>query len=293
MPPRILPKRLPSVILVAGVALAGYYLLAFKPLSAKVLAAEKPLVVAWERLVAANQTNPACAGLDLENFTERLQELRSSATNLETAGRLAQNRIALDPRILRQMADSFQLLDFQDERLQRNQQLVRISAEKGVTLEPGAANGLPEYASDIPEPSLLWARLHLANQLLLTAIQCKVGTLRTLTQLPPVLHSTRTDSGVFLEELPMRLELTGPMDAVTRFLICLPLTGSELKPMGLAESMTNKPALFIDQLLIRKLAPDKPEHVQVEMTVVGFAPGIPAGPGPSAAPDKDRAWLKP
>ncbi len=292
MPTRI-PKRLPSVILVAGVAVAGYYLLAVKPLSAKVLAAEKPLVIAWERLVAANQTNPACAGLDLDNFTERLQELRASATNLETAGRLAQSRIALDPLIVRQMADSFQLLDFQDERLQRAQQLVRLAGEKGVALEPGAANGLPEYAADTPEPSLLWARLHLAHQLLLTAIHCKVGTLRSLTQLPPVFHSTKKDAGVFLEELPMRLELTGPMDAVTRFLISLPLKGAELKPMGIAEAMTNKPAFFIDQLLIRKLAPDKPEHVQVEMTVVGFAPGIPSGPEPSAAPDRDRPWKKP
>lgn len=293
MPSRILPKRLPSVILVAAVAVAGYYLLAFKPLSAKVRAAERPLVIAWEKLVAANQTNPACAGLDLDNFTDRLQDLRASATNLETAGRLAQNRIALEPRVLRQMADSFQLLEFQDERLQRVQQLGRLAGEKGVALEPGATNGLPEYSGDAPEPSLFWARLHLSHQLLLTAIHSKVGTLRSLTQLPPVSHSTRSDAAVFLEELPMRLELTGPMDAVTRFLISLPLKGAELKPLGIAEVMTNKPAFFIDQLLIRKLAPDKPEHVQVELTVVGFAPGLPSGPAPSAAPDRDRAWIKP
>jgi hypothetical protein len=70
----------------------------------------------------------------------------------------------------------------------------------------------------------------------------------------------------------MRLELIGPMDAVSRFLVSLPLLPAELPRVGLGPGLTNKPALFIDQVLLRKYAPERPHEAQLELTVCGFVP---------------------
>jgi hypothetical protein len=93
-----------------------------------------------------------------------------------------------------------------------------------------------------------------------------------VAQLPPVSHASRREGRVLFEEIPMRIEVLGPIEAVSRFLTSLPLRGAELEATQLAAVLTNKPPLFINHLLARKAAPDKPGDVRVELVVSGFVP---------------------
>ena len=68
----------------------------------------------------------------------------------------------------------------------------------------------------------------------------------------------------------MRIELTGAIANVARFLQTLPLRADEIQASGLPAAPTNKPALFIDRLVLRKQSPDKPDEVRVSLRAVGF-----------------------
>jgi len=272
MPSSFKAWRLPAITVWLAAALAVYYFAVFQRLSHRAAGLDRELTNTWQRFVVAGQAGPATEGLNLTNCEELLSRLDAGITNLTTAQRLVQSRIGLPAEVRAKMGESFWLIDFQNERFQRAAQLAQLAKEKGVALEPGATNGLPEYAADMPAPALLWPRLHMANHLLLTAIHCKVGALRSLSQLPSLSHRAAANQSVFLEELPMRLELIGPMDSISRFLVSLPLLPAELPSAGLGPGLTNKPALFIDQVLLRKYAPERPHDAQLELTVCGFVP---------------------
>jgi hypothetical protein len=71
--------------------------------------------------------------------------------------------------------------------------------------------------------------------------------------------------------------MVGPMNALMRFLVSLPLRPPELKAVGL-EALTNKPALFVGRILLRKHAPDRPNDVHLEMTLSGMVSAPQAKP---------------
>jgi len=272
----------PSVTLLAVAVLAAYYQFAFRPLVAHVKSTGPGLVALWDRLATATRISDACAGLDLASLPERRAELQRQTTNLAGIETLVRRQLVLPTNVVDLMQQPFLLIDFQNERQRAAEAAFRLGHDQGVLFEPGSTNGLPEYFIDMIEPGLLWARLHAANQLLLTALHCKVATVRALNQLPTVSHRTAADGMTFLEELPMRVQLVGSMDSVGRFLASLPLTGSNLAAVGLAGPLTNKPALFPDHLLLKKYAPANTNEVPrtgdviLETTVSLFVPSTDA-----------------
>jgi hypothetical protein len=273
-------KWVPSGVFLATLVLVAYHRFASRQLAASVAAREKEATVLWDQLVQTNRHGRACAGLTLENYTSRLATFQQAVTNLHAAEELVRRRVAIPEAVRHRMTQAWQLSDFQTEAYLEGEQLVRLGKEQGVTLEPAVLAGLPIYSIRLPEPRLLWPRLQMAGQLLLTAIHCKVGTVRTLNQLPSVTHPAVGPGSPALEELPMRIDLVGSTEAVGRFLRCLPLRGDELKAVGLAGPLTNKTAFFIDRVLVRKLLPERPGDVQAEVRVCGYSawPGTGSGP---------------
>ena len=256
--------------MICGLVLGIYYLTVFRPLAHRAATLDRPLVTDWNRLMATNRASTATEGLDLENCQQRLLDLKQQATNLETAERLVGGRLQLPPAVQRRMTAPFQLIDYQNERLARIAQLMTAAKAKGTTLAPSSTNGLPEFVVDVPQPAMLWPRLALAYQLLLTAVECQVGTIQALYQLPHIPHTAGPDRSRVLYEMPMQLELIGDMHAVSRFLATLPLRPDELAVVGLATTLTNKPPLFIRQILLRKHSPEHPHEVDLQLTVSGF-----------------------
>lgn len=269
------PERpIPSVVLLLGLLLGAVYLAAYRPMVRTSAERSKPLTNLWHQLMSATATNPACAGLTLENHAARLQQLRDLSADLEQTRRLVRSRIEPSPDIRARMSEPFLLIDFQNERLRLAEQLFRQAKEKGVECGPGATNGLPAYSVDLAEPALLWPRLQMASQILLAAIECKLTSVRALEQLPSVGHFGYGPGRPYLEETPMRVEITGGHAAISRFLACLPLRGDELQALGLGGQLTNKPALFIGRVLARKSAPDRPEELVAELRLSSFVPWV-------------------
>lgn len=264
---------LPSLSLLMGMALAAYYVAVFRPLGQQAAALDQPLVAAWNRFAATNETSPIVRGLSLDNHDQRLRQLQGQARSLEAASAVVQRRILWPPVVQAKLAAPWQLIDFQDERYRKVQELAALARDKKMALEPGATNGYPEYVADMPLPTLLWPRLHMADQLFLTAAHCQVRNLRNLQQLPTEAHRYTRRDQVFLMEIPMRVEVTGSMEAVTRFLAALPLaTTNELQAVGVTVPLTNKPPFFLGPLLVRKSAPEQPHEVQLEAVVSAFLP---------------------
>ncbi len=271
----------PSTVTFLGLlVLAIAFVAGLRPAAQRSVSMSVELTNLWQRVIASNQTFTACAGINPDNYRDRLKALNQTQTEVGAARRLIDGRIALPGEVLDRSRAPFQLLDFQSERQILAEQLSRQARARGVAFQPGATNGLPQYTAELPNPALLWLRLFLSTQILETAIECQVGGVRLLQQLPaPSLRQAR-DAPTYLE-LPALIEVVGPLEGLLRFLSCLPLRGEEFHHVGLPVNLTNKPALFISNILVRKAAPDRPGEVQAELVVSGFVPPPPepADPG--------------
>lgn len=254
--------------LLAGV-LGMVYLFVFMPLDRKARSLAAPLELSWQQLAAAlGQTN--AVKLDFVSLTNQLKVTRAALTTFDTARKQARGRVELDAALRDQLREPFLFVDYQYEAGRRKDALALLAKEEGVMLEPPVLAGFPEQSADTKEPALLWAELAFLDSLLTTAINAKVGTIHFVAAPMPLTNAPAGNHGRSLAELPLQIELTGPMANVTRFLQTLPLRADEIKAAGLPAAPTNKPALFIDRLVLRKQSPEKLDEVRVSLRAVGF-----------------------
>jgi len=259
-----------SFIPLVGIVLAAYYLVVLVPLNRSSRELDEPLNKSWKSLSAAlGQTNTVA--IDFAYLTNQLNETRDALALLDLGRRKAAARVELGPSVLEKVDSPFQLVEYQNERSLQMDTLTKLAKQKGVALEPAVLMGLPEHTADITQPELLWAALSVAEGLLTTALQCKVGAIHTLespltlTNTPSLLNGYSS-----LAELPFRLELTGPFDSVAKFMHCLPLRGEEVRASGLPEASKEKPPIFIERLVLMKQTPEKPDEVRLSLDVKGF-----------------------
>jgi len=263
-----LETRRRSLLPLLAVGLAGLYLFVFLPLGRKAASLDAPLNQSWRRLAAAlGQTN--ATQLDFVALTNQLHETRAALVVFDNARKQARARIELDEALRARLAEPFQLVDYNFESGRKMDELLRLAGAQKVALEPGVFAGFPDQRADMNEPSLLWAELRFLDCLLTTAINAKVATIHSVEAALPSGPSTNNVAGTFAE-LPVQLELTGSAASVGRFLQTLPLREVEIRAAGLPESPTNKPALFIDRIALRKQSPEKPDEVRLALRAVGF-----------------------
>lgn len=258
------------VLLLGGLFLALYYILVLVPLGDRVNTLDKPLQDAWKKMLKYRLTTATAQGVDLDTLERRLNQLKLTANELEQFTETARNRAALEPAVQAKMRQPFQLVDFQNERQLRLEELERMAKEKKIAVDSGVPYGYPEYSSDLKQPSLLWGHLAAVHQSLLVAIQCQITAIngvsaRSPRRIPPDEMQPR-----IADELPFTLQLTGNMSAVNRFLTTLPLRTAEAQALGLPELPATKPALFIDRVMVRKESPEKPDIVRVELRAVAL-----------------------
>src|ERR1035438_8460266 len=63
---------------------------------------------------------------------------------------------------------------------------------------------------------------------------------------------------------------TASAASAVKLIQSLPLRADEIRAAGLPEAPADKPALFVDRLIVQKQSPDKPDEVHVWLRVVGF-----------------------
>jgi hypothetical protein len=257
------------VVPFALLALVAYYIFIFLPLSRKAQKLDTPLEKEWRTLSASlDQTNSLT--IDFLHITNQLAETRQALTILENARQKAAPRLDPGPVVRAKMNATFELVDYENERSKEVDDLTRLAKQKEVTVEPAVYFGFPEHTAEIRQPRLLWPALAMADGFLRTAIQCKVAAVHSLA-VPLALTNPPTANGTEkLAEIFLQVEFTGPVPSVGKVLQSLPLRGEELRSAGLVEAPPDKPALFIDRLIIKKQTPERPEEVRVWMRLVGF-----------------------
>jgi len=262
-------RRRRSLVPLAALALAAGYLFLLLPLSRRADKLKDPLDKAWLKLsTALGQTNNPT--IDFVGITNQLDATRQAIAALETARKKAAARADLGDAVRERMNEPFQLVDFESERGKQQDDLRKLAAQHEVTLAPAVFEGYPAHTADVRQPTLLWAELALIEDILTTAIRCKVGAIHSLN-VPLALTNAPPPEGVrTLAEIPVQIEFTAAAPVVAQVLQSLPLRADEIKAAGLPEAPTNKPALFIERLTLRKQSPEKPEEVRASLRVVGF-----------------------
>jgi hypothetical protein len=257
------------VVPFAGLALAVYYIFVFMPLSRRARDLDLPLEKEWRTLAASvEQTNALM--IDFLHITNQLAETRQALTILENVRQNAAPRLDPGPVVRARLNAPFELVDYQNERSKEVDDLVRLAKQKEVTVEPAVYFGFPEHTAEIKQPRLLWPALAMADGFMRTAIQCKVAAIHSLG-VPLALTNFPSANGTErLAEIFLQVEFTGAVPNVGKVIQSLPLRGEELRSAGLVEAPPDKPALFIDRLIIKKQAPEKPDEVRVWMRLIGF-----------------------
>jgi hypothetical protein len=263
-----LETRRRSLLPLLAVALAALYLFVFLPLGRKAASLDEPLNQSWRRLAnALGQTN--ATQLDFVAITNQLRETRAALVVFDQAREQARARVQLDAELRARLSEPFQLVDYNFESGRKMDELSRLARAQKVALEPGVFAGFPDQRADMFEPALLWAELRFLDCLLTTAINAKVATIHSVEAALPSGQPASNGPGSFAE-LPVQIELTGTAANVGRFLQTLPLREAEIRAASLPESPTNKPALFIDRITLRKQSPEKPDEVRLALRAVGF-----------------------
>jgi hypothetical protein len=257
------------VVPFAGLALAAYYVFVFMPLSRKAHHLDAPLEKEWRMLSASlDQTNSLT--IDFLHITNQLAETRQALAILENARQKAASRLDPGPVVRVRMNAPFELVDYENERSKEVDDLTRLAKQKEVTVDSSVYFGFPEHTAEIRQPRLLWPALAMADGFMRTAIQSKVAAIHSLV-VPLALTNFPTAAGTEkLSEILLQVEFTGPVPSIGKVIQSLPLRGEELRGAGLVEAPPDKPALFIDRLVIKKQSPEKPDEVRVWMRLIGF-----------------------
>ncbi len=253
----------------AGLALAAYYLFVMLPLARKADSLEEPLQKAKLRLLTSLEQTNATA-IDFLHITNQLSETRQALLILENAKAQAKTRLQLGATVRARLHSDFQLVDYENERGRKVEELGNLAKQLQVTVAPAVFTGFPEHTADVQQPSLLWAALSLTEGLVRTALQCKVAAIHSLEAPPVLTNAPPTNSTDQLAEIPLQVEFTASAASAASFLLSLPLRADEIRAAGLPQAPADKPALFVDRLLVQKQSPDKPDEVHVWLRAVGF-----------------------
>jgi hypothetical protein len=258
-----------SLLPLAGLGLAAYYLLVFGPLSRRAVELDEPLQKAWLKLAAA-LAQPNTATLDFAQLTNQLNSTRQELASLENLKKKAAARLELGAELRLRLSAPFQLVDFQNERSKQMDELEKQAKQHQVAIDPAVFVGFPEHTADIQEPALLWPALALTEELLRTALRCNVSAVHSLEVPLALTNSASADTAGRWAEIPMQLEFTASAESAARLLQSLPLRAEELRAAGLPEALPSKVPLFIDRLIIKKQSPEKPDEVRVSLQALGF-----------------------
>lgn len=263
-------QRTQTVLIVGGLLLALCYFFLYRPLSKSSEALDDPLIGLWQQLVRTNAQDQTVEGLDADDILATLQSAQLSRVRFDAIRQALLERLELEPAMVRKLSESFQLIDFQNERQARIAELSRLAKLRAVELDTNVFEKFPNYPVDHGVPVLLWAQLVLCESVLRTAIDCGNSGVSRVEAQPIPKVSTGMDTDIYFQEIPVEVELTGSMPAVSQFLASLPMRSSELAALGLPEADPSKTSYFISRLMLTKQSPEELDGVSLKATIVGY-----------------------
>ncbi|MBL9137020.1 MAG: hypothetical protein JNK85_14205 [Verrucomicrobiales bacterium] len=270
---------LQRLVVLGVVVLASAYLAVLRPLAARVDQEENPIAGLREDLAKATLEAGLPRGTDFFTLSNRLSELRAASSAFSAAERESLPRLEHPSEIRNRLEEPFQLVEFLNESQRRLEELAAQAQAGRVTLTPGLPRGFPRYQPELAHPELLWIQLATVNRVIKTAIRAGVREVGEVSveplplqepaevgPLPPPGFSPAPATNAWTV-LRVHVTTVGTMDALGKLLVALSLSPEELKRTGLSEDLAARPALFIDQLLLRRNQLEAAEQAQLELVV--------------------------
>jgi len=257
-------------LLLLALCVGAYYSLVYRPLSQRVAALDPPVLQVWRDL---SQVVPAASlqGLrSLDRIQTTLEAARSTSSQIQQLSLMVEARIEPDGVTRARMTEPFQLIEFQNERQTRLEELSKLATVSKTALASDVKRGFPEYLAEQAYPELLWPQLQMTHFLVAGAIRSGVSTVAVVRLQPVQFHRAASSRGEWLAELPAEIELSGAAPSIGRFLERLPLRAGEIKDRGLPEAPPAKPVMFIRGLVVRKEGRESPDRVRLELTASCF-----------------------
>lgn len=249
-------------LLWAAVGLVLYYWIGYRPLADRSESLNQPLAQAWKKLHAAD-SGAGGDHLDLFKIEREWRETQNALQKLQQAENVISTNLALASALRAKINEPFQLIDFQIEEQYRFEELSHLAAQNQVTLPPALFDGFPAYTADKAQPGFLWAQLFFLDRLLTTAVEAKVSQIQSIS-LPLISgHQLASTNRPFLYEIPVRMEVVGSVESISRLLARLPQR-EEMK-------LTNGSSpLFIHRFILQKSSPKNPEEARLDLRACGF-----------------------
>lgn len=266
--PPLTPLRL---VVLGALVLATFWAAVDRPLAARLAAQEAPLADLRRQLAAAAGEAGLTNGASPAQVAARLAALQAARAELAAAAAAARARLAPPPALAQRLEEPFQLVEFQNELQRRIEELGRAAGEAKVVLEAAVAGGFPKYVPDFAEPELHWAQLELVTRLLRAAIAAGAGTVHEVA-VPPA-PARRLNGSDAWSEVRASMAFTGPAEAALQVIAALTLLPEEAAAAGLPPGTAGRPALLLDQLLLRRTALERPDEIRTELAVSLVVPG--------------------
>src|SRR5204862_82641 len=132
-----------SVLPLAGIALAAYYVMVFLPLKRHAESLDAPVEKARLKLASSlDQTN---APTDFQSISNQLDETKHARAVFEGARQKAAARIELVPAVRARVNAPFQLVEFENERSKEMDDLKQLAVKEKIMIEPAVFAGFPEH----------------------------------------------------------------------------------------------------------------------------------------------------
>lgn len=259
--------RVQWMLFLSGVALAIYYFLVYLPLSKTVAGLDEPLRGVMQQLIVTN--GETVEVLNHAATAEQLRRILEAGKSLEKARAEVLSRIALDPALAARLKQPFQLIDFQNERQLKIEELGRMARENKVQVDPKVIEAYPKYSPTQERPAELWSELAMMHYALALAVHARVPIVKSARMLEGQAHRSGTGA-MRLEEQRVQVEMAGPALVIAQFLADLPKPGKELKGSAGPEVIASKPSMFVEKWMLRKSSATNPDEVVLDAVITGF-----------------------
>ena len=257
------------IMLALGTCL--FYFLVLIPLDKKVQALNTPLQLSWTRLGDSINTNKLGGALDIHAMNELTSSMESTFASFTDAEANLISRVLLPEETQAKMEQSFQLVEYENALVALEVFLKKSAAEKTISVGDEVFKGLPRHDVAVEEPRLLWAGLAFANYLLSLAIECQLDSILRFESLPPQLTEDASISKRNrLHRSRFSMSVQCDMAEAQQFLAALPLRGDEAESLELPMVHPEKPALYIERLLLKKTPKGSANQVMLDLVVNGF-----------------------
>lgn len=252
-------------LLIAGGIVLVVFFFIFQPLSRRAEGLDSDLHQVWKDLLSHSQY-----GTNYQALAEFHQEaMRATEAMLQTRAGLEQ-RFALSPALQKTLAAPFLNVDFVAQRFEVASEFSRLAYENSVKVDPSVEASLPVNSSDLEDPSMLWAQLEFARNILYQAVVNRVAHIHSMRLLPvrPYRFDPAAGSPDW-QEFPVRIRIDGSVDSIMRFLACLVLDREAIEAAGLPNPLPGKPEMMLDQLILER-AGTEPEQIHADLLISCF-----------------------